>query len=347
MNNISYDSLKSIIKHLSSEKRETIHCRIESLRSTNLLFPYEFETVTFSRNRIQIENRNWHFTETATDHNEEFARYDRFHPDGSVPSRVYVRFQCAEEFQWRRVINMSLDDACRKLMSHYFRNGTKINSLILREIPSFFKEQDSQDFKIAVFNLKFCCVQRHGFLTICDSFLSLIEPKGLKSVEFNSIDGNLEFLDLPIIKSCMKLILSFQWIGATPVNDFLFRLTNQIIYLCHPNFTIENVQSLAENWIESGRPIGTTFAVEIHDYDMVLDIFDRFKERYGAIHSNVANIMTSYHANSITIKLNNESELVVFGGTTVTTESTRRNAPIWSVNMQIFRSGTSVVKETR
>ncbi|EFO84015.1 hypothetical protein CRE_17414 [Caenorhabditis remanei] len=304
---LSYDSLKSVLKHMSLKKREAINRQNPALRTISSSVPYVLENVVISNATFETDGRRW-FTKSAWLQKSDL-------PIILVPTRDVVTLEETEltilqgnfsQAQFR--VNKSDEEVLEQLFDDYIRNGTVVRgTLCIDGIPQFLKRrrENEGDLKIKVTNLELDIYGTKDY----EHFIWFIDLDVLENVKFLAVENSLELLDKPEIQTCKNLTAIVKFGPGFPSVDQLRRLRNQHLYLKYYGFSLHELQLLVEDWITTGREVGTRFTWENHQFELedVLGILQHLKTHFGAVEAGS-------NGNSTTLKMREDRELVMFCG---------------------------------
>ncbi|KAF1767842.1 hypothetical protein GCK72_007801 [Caenorhabditis remanei] len=324
---LSYDASKTVVKSLSLEIREQIHHRIPSLRAINSLFPFWLEKVKISNDTLVINNRKWTV-------GRRIQRENEMEP---VIDETEVSICLGAQRAPARRLNQSPDDVFEQLFDAYIRNGTVVRgALTLVGIPAFLKKKNSDELKIKVTNLEL--PTQNGSTEDYEQLRRFIDLKALRSVmmiENSAANKISSMLEKPEIKTCEKLTLTL----SSPSIDPLFRLRNQHLWLHNSRLSIDDLDKLVENWIITGREIGTRFSLYQTQY--VDSIFERLKQRFGAIESKHPE--HNYYTDGVTIKMGDDRRLVIFAENVGDSEVTYHDPWVFEMEVMASASATGIM----
>ncbi|EFO83987.1 hypothetical protein CRE_17468 [Caenorhabditis remanei] len=309
---LSYEASKAVLKSLSLETREDINRQIPKLRTMNSRLPYILEDVVIADDTFQTNGRQWTIT-PALVRNSDNPLEEVVDPE---KSEVVIRQYNSHKSEQYRV-DKSQKEVYKQLFDEYIRNGTIVRGeLFLRGIPEFMKEkrENERELKIKVANLK---LDKQAAAD-CDQFIRFIDLDVLENVKFIALENSLALLDKPEIKTCKNLIVYF--IVGRPTNfsiDQFLRLRNQHLKLDDDSFTLHELQLYVQDWITTGRKIGTRFTWGPCQSEDVLPM-KHLKTHFGADEagSHLENYFSdkTIHGTSLTLKMGEDRELVMYCG---------------------------------
>lgn len=99
---------------------------------------------------------------------------------------------------------------------------------------------------------------------------------------------------------------------------------------------------MVKDWITSSRDVGTCFSWELYSYEDALIMFERFKERFGAVPSMHPRIGHTFGDNGVTIRMKKEKkDLIMFGGR-VTRNDKEYDTTGLVFQMEVFKRATII-----
>ncbi|PIC49799.1 hypothetical protein B9Z55_008285 [Caenorhabditis nigoni] len=338
---LSYDSVKHVLRHLDLITREKIHMKIPDLRKTNALILYNLKSVTLGNHHLDVEGREWNIT-VAT----EEVRERQVNPeDGNIENIITfieilgkssVRFNSGEN-RFQHDVDGSPDDSFKRLVDGYLKNGTIIDKFSMFSFPACWEGRDPEKFKIRVNELN----ARNSNWETFRKFLPYFDQSvPLRQVAFIFRNVFRQFFNEPMILNSQEIVLYFPYRDPDPIDDLFLTLPQKHISITYLNFPIEKIRELAAHWKDTGKPIGQRFSLAIADYGYVIQVHNHLKEHLGAIPSKVTSLGTSYFAHSVTIPINEESEIVVYGGK----KTTKWPPFMWTFKMDVMSRGSTVPK---
>ncbi|EFO84038.1 hypothetical protein CRE_17415 [Caenorhabditis remanei] len=290
---LSYDSLKSVLKHMSLKKREVINRQISELRTVNSRLPYVLENVRIGENYFGTNGRSWVAESEAVVDPEK--------------SKVAI-YQNNSHKKAEYCVNKSPEEIWEQLFDEYIRDGTVVRgSFYFRGIPELVKRkrENGKDLKMKVKNLELNTFEKEGY----DSFIQFIDLDVLENVTFVAVKNTLAILSKPEIQTCKNLTVVVTYACDYPSVDQLRGLRNQHLQLEHLHFTLHDLQLFVQDWITSGREIGTRFSWAQKQSKDVADSLEHVKTHFGAVEA-VSN--KPYYGNGITLNMGEDRELVMF-----------------------------------
>ncbi|EFP10528.1 hypothetical protein CRE_29061 [Caenorhabditis remanei] len=300
---LSYEASKAVLKSLSLKTRESINRRIPELRTINSRLPYVLNVVAIEDDTFETNGTRWRPTSIYM-----------------KPSKSVVAILQVNPFKGPRYrVNKSREEVLEQLFDEYIRDGTVDRALYICGIPEFMKRRikNKIDSKMKVTNLQWRTSNTEDY----ENFIQFIDLDVLESVSFYVFgDSPLEFLDKPEIQTCKKLTVSvISCYGSQPTNspvDQLLRLRNQRLQLEYYLFTLHELQLFVQDWITTGREIGTSFSWAQKRSEDVADILEHLKTHFGAIEAK-SNLKCYFSnktidVNCITVKMGQDRELRMF-----------------------------------
>ncbi|PIC49800.1 hypothetical protein B9Z55_008286 [Caenorhabditis nigoni] len=336
---LSYDPVKHVLRHLNLITRENIHMKIPDLRKTNEFIQYNLKSVTIGNHYLDVEGREWN---VMAAHEEVHER--QVDPEGGdmgntyieIPGKSSVRFNSGD-YRFKHDVDGSPDDSFKKLVDAYLENGTIIERFSIYSFPTCWEGKDPEKFKIRVNELD---VRNSDWETFRKFLPYFDQSTPLRQVGFTFRTVFRPFFNEPMVMKSSEIVLYFPYYDPDPIDDLFLTLPHKHISITYLNFPIVKIQELAAHWKETGKPIGQMFSLAIEHYSYVIEVHDHLKQHLGAIPSKVKSLGTSYFAHSVTIPINEESEIVVYGG-----KAAMKWPPfIWTFKMEVMSRGSTVPK---
>ncbi|EFO83977.1 hypothetical protein CRE_17473 [Caenorhabditis remanei] len=333
---LSYEASKAVLKSLKLETREAINRRIPALRTVNSRLPYILENVVISDDFFEIDGRRWimrpvwvqisenPIRQVVDPEKSEVAIYTRNSDNplnkvvGQRKRTATIRQNKPRKRTYYRV-NKSREEIWYQLFDEYVKNGTVVRgSLRFSGIPECMKgiRENEKDLKMKVTNLEVDIYGTKDF----DQFIRFIDLDVLENVKCVFGPNSLAILDKPEIKTCKNLTIYSLYIGR-PTNlsiDQLLRLRNQHLKLENTSFPLHELQLFVQDWITTGRDIGTRFSWRRLQSEDILSILEHLKTHLGAVEAG--SNLDYYFSNKtilgkgITLKMREDRELVMFCG---------------------------------
>ncbi|KAF1767903.1 hypothetical protein GCK72_007863 [Caenorhabditis remanei] len=305
---LSYEASKAVLKSLKLETRESINRRIPALRTVNSRLPYVLEDVVICDDFFEIDGRQWNMRPVWVQISEN--------PIRQVVDPEKCKLELHQNLRKEYYsLNKSPEEIYEKLFHEYIRDGTVVRgSLYLIGIPEFMKgiRENEKDLKMKVTNLEVDIYERDYH------FFRFIDVVVLENVLIIAYENSLTLLDKPEIKTCQNLTVVAVFYVLPSVDQFL-RLRNQNLKLENFGLTLHDLQLLVQDWITTGRDIGSRFRWEppLSSED-VLPIMEHLKTHLGAVeagsHLDYYFSNKTIHGKGITLKMGEDCELVMFCG---------------------------------
>ncbi|EFO83988.1 hypothetical protein CRE_17416 [Caenorhabditis remanei] len=307
---LSYDSLKSVLKHMSLEKREAINRQIPELRTINYRLPYVLETL-FIGSFFEINGKYWTFKPTWVQSSENPLNYN------ADPKKCELTItQYNPEKEARQSMNKSDEEVLEQLFDEYIRDGTVVRGLLgCHGIPEFLKRrrENEVDLKVKATNLQLKIHETEDY----EHFIRFIDLDVLENVEFLNTGNAQALLDKPEIKNCKNLIVDAMSLDIPSVNELL-RLRNQHLQIEGYRFTRNEVHQFVQDWIITGREIGTRFSWPQRRSEDVVNMLDYLKTHFETLEadSNLESYFSdkTIYGNGTALKMRENRELVMFCG---------------------------------
>ncbi|KAF1767906.1 hypothetical protein GCK72_007866 [Caenorhabditis remanei] len=305
---LSYEASKAVLKSLSLETREAINRRIPALRTVNSRLPYVLENVVIGTDTFETNGREWFMRPVWVQSSENPLR------KVEDPEKWELILQFNQDTKKCYRVNKSPEEILEQLFDEYIRDGTVVRgSLCLIGIPEFMKRksQNEVDLKMKVTNLEL-----NTFVTTdYDQFFWFIDLYVLENVRIIELRNSLTLLDNPEIKTCKKLTIEAVLYGLPSV-DQLLRLRNQHLQLENYGLTLHELQLFVQDWITTGREVGTRFSWAQKGHKDVRGILYRLKTHFSGVEagSNLDYYFfnKTIHGKGITLKMGEDRELVMY-----------------------------------
>ncbi|EFO84047.1 hypothetical protein CRE_17409 [Caenorhabditis remanei] len=326
---LSYEALKAVLKSLKLETREAVNRRIPALRTINSRLPYVLENVIIENRGFETNGRRWVIEQT---------RFQSNPLSHVVEPRMRVvtiyDFNSHKKAEYR--LNKSFEEIWYQLFDEYIRDGTVVRgSLCIDGIPELAKRRENgRDLKIKVTNLNMYTPNLEDY----EQFIRIIDLDVLENVKCVFGRNSLAILDKPEIKTCKKLIVMVHDNSGLPSVDQLCRLRNQHLYFTCSNLTLHDLQLFVQDWITTGRELGTRFSWETRRFELgdVFPILEHSKTHLGAVeagsHLDYYFSDKVIHDNGITVKMGEDRELVMFF------KKSKLTCYLWEFEMEVVAS---------
>ncbi|ULU08998.1 hypothetical protein L3Y34_019896 [Caenorhabditis briggsae] len=328
-----FDYIKCVLENLSLRKREQINYLIPNLRKSNSLIPFSFESVTIDNEFMRIDDREWNIL-NVYEQVEVENRGELSTDVVTIPNLSSIRFR-AENYSFIQTVPENPPEVFKKLVDDYLRSGTRIRYLEIYSFPQCLENKDAETYKLYVDELQLERTDYDEF----KKFLPIIGSQ-VRKVNVKYRESTKEILKEPLIINCLELSIKCAINHQENLEDLLLSLCNMKISIVSWNFDKANIKDLAAKWKDIQKPIGSIFTVTIKDYDYILDVFDVLKQDLEAVPSKVKSFGNTFFSNSITIPIEEKSEILVYGGP----RTTEHSSLLWSLNMEVVPHGTIIYK---
>ncbi|KAF1767905.1 hypothetical protein GCK72_007865 [Caenorhabditis remanei] len=208
------------------------------------------------------------------------------------------------------------------------------------EFPNFLKRksQNEVDLKMKVTNLGLDIHETEDN----EHFIRFIDLDVLENVEVLVGKNTLAILDKSEIKPSKSLTVIVKLGPYFQSVDQFRRLRNQHFYLKYDGFRLNDLRLFVEDWITTGRDIGTRFSWGPRPSEDVQPIMEHLKTHLGAVEagSNLAFYFSdkAIHDNGLTLKIGEDRELVMF---CKKIRSESLSYCHWSFEMEVVSSATA------
>ncbi|KAF1767896.1 hypothetical protein GCK72_007855 [Caenorhabditis remanei] len=339
---LSYDSLKSVLKHMNLKKREQIDYILPSLKTANSKFPYHLSKVTIGDWHLKINNRTWDVHPAFQKMNEpltaeDVAAVEFVEIKGRASIRFLVKYDELFKYEYNQEIPQDNEELFKKLTDEYLKNGTRIDTLNIYSFPKCLEEKNPETWQLKVSEFKMRNTDYATYLKIRPFILGSLP---LKRLCFCFREDTLPMFDDPLLQTCNKLFLQFPYYNPDPINDVLMNLQNPHVQITYLNLPIERLQEVAQRWIRDRRPIGHTFSYSIENFDYILDCFEEFELIFDAKPSRITSLGTTYLSHAVTIPIDDVSEFVISGAKFDTYWPPFQ----WNLKMEVMPRGATVPK---
>ncbi|EFO84012.1 hypothetical protein CRE_17417 [Caenorhabditis remanei] len=162
---LSYDSLKSVLKHMSLKKREQIDYILPSLTTANSKFPYHLSKVTIGDCHFKVNNRTWDVHPAFQKMNEpltaeDVAAVEFVEIKGRASIRFLVKHQInrhkdLHRYAYDQEINQDNEELFKKLIDEYLKNNTRIDTLNIYSFPKCLEDKNPETWQLKVSEFKF------------------------------------------------------------------------------------------------------------------------------------------------------------------------------------------------
>ncbi|KAF1767901.1 hypothetical protein GCK72_007860 [Caenorhabditis remanei] len=310
---LSYEASKAVLKSLKLETREAINRRIPALRTVNSRLPYVLENVRIGAKSFQTNGREWFMRPVWVQSSENLLRQ----VEDPEKWELILQFNEGKEICYR--MNKSREEIWYHLFDEYVQSGTVVRgSLRFSGIPECMKgiRENEKDLKMKVTNLELGIYGTKDF----DQFIRFIDLDVLENVRIMSFRNSLTLLDNPEIQNCKNLTIYSRYLGR-PTNlsiDLFLRLRNQHLKLENIGFPLHELQLFVQDWITTGRDIGTRLSWRRLQSEDILSILEHLKTHLGAVeagsHLDYYFSNKTIHGKGITLKMGEDRELVMYCG---------------------------------
>ncbi|CAO4368026.1 unnamed protein product [Caenorhabditis nigoni] len=327
------DYINCFLENLSLQKREQIHYLIPSLRKSNSLIPFSFDSVTIDNEFMRIDGREWNILnvyEQVEVENEGKLSTDVL----TIPNLSSIRFR-AENYSFIQTVPGNPPEVFQKLVDDYLRSGTRIRYLEIYSFPRCLEGKDPESYKLYVDELQ---LDRTDY----DEFQKFVPFIGnqVRKVNVRFRDSAKGILKESLVINCSELCIKCPINHQENLEDILLNLRNTKVSIVSENLDKEKIKDLAAKWREIQKPIGSIFTVTVTNYDYILDVIDYLKQYLKAVPSKIKSLGNTFFAHSITIPIDQKSEIMVYGGP----RTTEHPSLLWSLNMEVVPHGTTIYK---
>ncbi|CAP27817.2 Protein CBG07876 [Caenorhabditis briggsae] len=301
---VLYPVLRSILEHMEANCRFSLSGRCPEISRVEKSVPLRVKTILFSDNTFSINNIKYKVFFEIPRMRIMYTLLPIRMPNHPLTMRIYhFNTKVFAEKKFSR--NYGIEEALRKVMEYFFGGRSNIHV------------QCVTVFDNGLSNLKVSVLENSVFGV--PIFHPIVQRSPLKELHIDVCHPN-DF-ENPLVRTAEKIII-MDYDYEEPDNwlETHRDLPNKevIIRTYEHGFTNIKILDLIEYWRKTRRAIESSFSILKSDRDSIEKLMENIKERFQGTceEVKVTNTKTFFDINAVSIQIDSESKIVVYGGKT-------------------------------
>ncbi|CAO4366555.1 unnamed protein product [Caenorhabditis nigoni] len=295
---VSYPVLRCISERIEANCRLSLSARCPEISRIEKSIPLRVDQMCFQENILRINNMEYKIFSKESKQPPTLQLYNS--KSKSTVEKTFSR-------------NYEVAVATRKFVE-YLLGGRRIIRVNLLIVPN--SAYETMQYLFGLSNMKFSALESWG---IGLAKLHLLIETPLKELRLHL--PHPAVFENPIVQTAEKLVIMSD--GYDERLETHGNLPNKevIIDAFLHDFTDANILELIEHWRETRKAVGSSFSVRRVTGDRIETFLQKIKERFQGTYLKLEQTDTStfYDVNAVSIKIDSDTKVVVYGGRTYRT----------------------------
>ncbi|PIC47761.1 hypothetical protein B9Z55_006992 [Caenorhabditis nigoni] len=309
---VSYPVLRSILEHIEANCRFSLSGRCPEISRVEKNIPLRVKQILLSDNSFSINDIKYKAFFEVPRMRIIYTLLPISMPKHPLTLRIYdFNTKLFVERKFSR--NYGIEGALRKVMEYFLGGRSNIH---VQQV-TVFDNGETVQYLFGLSNLKVSVLDYSHFDV--PIFHPLVESSPLKEIHF-SVSHPSDF-ENPLVRTAETILIT-DYYYEEPENwlETHRNLPNKevIIRTDDHGFTDISILELIEYWRETRRVIGSSFSIFKPYGDSIEKFMENVKERFQGtyVELKATNTKTFFNINAVSIKVDSESKIVVYGGKT-------------------------------